>query len=102
MEPTVPQVALADDGLPSAESFRRSDNLRLSRKGLVKIADAEDELNLTKTGRGLGTPNYMAPEQFRDAKNADVRCDIYLQRTHNRENIARMTRRWWADFAQCA
>jgi serine/threonine protein kinase len=34
-------------------------------------------MNLTRTGRGLGTPNYMAPEQFRDAKNADVRCDIY-------------------------
>jgi serine/threonine protein kinase len=50
---------------------------KLTDLGLVKIADAEDELNLTKTGRGLGTPNYMAPEQFRDAKNADVRCDIY-------------------------
>lgn len=50
---------------------------KLTDLGLVKIGDAEDELNLTKTGRGLGTPNYMAPEQFRDAKNADVRCDIY-------------------------
>jgi serine/threonine protein kinase len=50
---------------------------KLTDLGLVKIADAEEELNLTKTGRGLGTPNYMAPEQFRDAKNADVRCDVY-------------------------
>src|SRR4051812_37022345 len=50
---------------------------KLTDLGLVKIADAEDEMNLTKTGRGLGTPNYMAPEQFRDAKNADVRCDVY-------------------------
>ena len=44
-------------------------------KGLVK--DIDNETNLTKTGRGLGTPNFMAPEQFRNAKNADVRCDIY-------------------------
>src|SRR4051812_17568255 len=50
---------------------------KLTDLGLVKIADEADELNLTRTGRGLGTPNYMAPEQFRDAKNADVRCDIY-------------------------
>lgn len=48
---------------------------KLTDLGLVK--DIEGELNLTKTGRGLGTPHFMAPEQFRNAKNADVRCDIY-------------------------
>ncbi len=48
---------------------------KLADLGLVKTADAD--LNLTKTGRGLGTPHFMAPEQFRDAKNADARCDIY-------------------------
>jgi hypothetical protein len=37
-------VALAPDGLPAAESFRRSDNFRLSRKELVKIADIGDDL----------------------------------------------------------
>src|SRR5262249_29482697 len=34
-------------------------------------------IELTRTGGGLGTPNYMAPEQFRNAKNASARCDIY-------------------------
>jgi serine/threonine protein kinase len=48
---------------------------RLTDLGLVKEIDAE--LNLTRTGRGLGTPHFMAPEQFRNAKNADIRCDIY-------------------------
>jgi len=32
---------------------------------------------LTKTGAGAGTPLYMAPEQARDAKHVDHRCDIY-------------------------
>jgi serine/threonine protein kinase len=48
---------------------------KLTDLGLVR--DLGDDFNLTKTGRGLGTPHFMAPEQFRDAKNADVRCDIY-------------------------
>ena len=42
--PTVPNVALAADGLPSAESFNRRDNLRLSRRELVKIAEISEEL----------------------------------------------------------
>src|SRR5947209_12345455 len=48
---------------------------KLADLGLVKETDAD--LNLTRTGRGLGTPHFMAPEQFRDAKNADPRCDVY-------------------------
>lgn len=48
---------------------------KLTDLGLVK--DIEGEMNLTRTGRGLGTPHYMAPEQFRNAKSADVRCDVY-------------------------
>ena len=42
--PTVPKVALASDGLPSAESFRRTDNVRLSRKELLKIAGIDEDL----------------------------------------------------------
>jgi serine/threonine protein kinase len=48
---------------------------KLTDLGLAKELDAAAEL--TRTGTGLGTPNFMAPEQFRDAKNADVRCDLY-------------------------
>jgi serine/threonine protein kinase len=48
---------------------------KLADLGLVKEVDAD--LNLTKTGRGLGTPHFMAPEQFRSAKDADIRCDVY-------------------------
>ena len=61
----------------------KPDNILLTHDGVAKLTDmglvkdVEGELNLTKTGRGLGTPHFMAPEQFRNAKNADVRCDIY-------------------------
>lgn len=42
--PTVPKVSLAADGLPSPESFRRRDQVRLSRRELVKIAEISEEL----------------------------------------------------------
>jgi eukaryotic-like serine/threonine-protein kinase len=61
----------------------KPDNILVTSEGVAKLADLglvkemETDLNLTKTGRGLGTPHFMAPEQFRNAKNADARCDIY-------------------------
>jgi serine/threonine protein kinase len=33
--------------------------------------------NLTSTGDQLGTPLYCAPEQTRDARQADIRSDLY-------------------------
>jgi serine/threonine protein kinase len=61
----------------------KPDNILLTAEGVAKLADLglvkelDADLNLTRTGRGLGTPHFMAPEQFRNAKNADARCDLY-------------------------
>jgi DNA-binding transcriptional MerR regulator len=61
--PTVPTVTLASDGLPSAESFRRRDHVRLSRKELLKIAEISEDLLVQLEQFGLitartGTGHY--------------------------------------------
>lgn len=58
-------------------------NVLLTRKGRAKLADlglskqVDDTMNLTMDGTGLGTPEYIAPEQFTGAKDVDRRCDVY-------------------------
>lgn len=61
----------------------KPDNILLTSKGIVKVADfglakaMDEDVSMTQSGTGLGTPLYMAPEQARSAKTVDQRSDIY-------------------------
>ena len=64
-------------------------NLMLAREGnkpIVKVLDfglakvtseGQGDSGLTGEGQMLGTPDYIAPEQIRDAQSADIRADVY-------------------------
>ncbi len=53
------------------------DFVKLLDFGISKMHAEGDVKGLTQTGMGLGTPAYMAPEQFFDARNVDGRADVY-------------------------
>src|SRR5262249_7255985 len=60
----------------------KPDNVLVSANGIAKLTDfglGKDDTgpSLTVTATVLGTPHFMAPEQFDDAKSADKRCDVY-------------------------
>jgi serine/threonine protein kinase len=59
---------------------------RLGERAVIKILDfglaklrsePGGDGTLTQAGQLLGTPDYIAPEQIRDARRADIRADIY-------------------------
>lgn len=64
--PTVPKVALAEDGLPAADSFATRSDLRLSRRELLKVAGIDEDLlrELETYGlvRGSRTGHFDADE----------------------------------------
>jgi len=61
----------------------KPDNVMITSKGVVKVADLglakalDEDMHLTQSGMGAGTPYYMSPEQAANAKHVDCRTDIY-------------------------
>ncbi len=83
------QAALGLSCIHSLQLIHRDikpSNLLLAREGIVKIADLglarflDQDIplsELTPHNQILGTADFMAPEQARNARSADVRSDIY-------------------------
>jgi DNA-binding transcriptional MerR regulator len=86
--PTVPKVALASDGLPSPESFGRRDNVRLSRKELIKIAEVSEDLLDQLEQYGLIVPRAGTGHYDTDAlviaKSARELADFGFEPRHLR------------------
>jgi serine/threonine protein kinase len=66
---------------PSNLMLSRSGNraaIKVLDFGLAKVKSEGDvDGGLTHEGQMLGSPEYVAPEQTIDARNADIRADIY-------------------------
>ncbi|MFM8478688.1 MAG: serine/threonine-protein kinase [Planctomycetaceae bacterium] len=82
------QITLALNHIAAAGIVHRDikpSNIMVTESGRVKVVDlglarreSEDSIGeITAAGTTLGTFDYIAPEQARDPRSADVRSDIY-------------------------
>jgi DNA-binding transcriptional MerR regulator len=86
--PTVPKVRLAEDGLPSAESFLRQSDVRLSRRELMKIAEIDANLLEQLEAYGLVRPipgtAHFDPDALIVAQSARELADFGFEPRHLR------------------
>ena len=68
--------------------------------GLAKLLSDDPAAQNTRSGLTMGTPQYMAPEQFRDAKTVDRRADLFSLGCILYELVAGFPPFEWSDFIQ--
>ncbi len=62
---------------PSNILIDKQGNAKLADLGLARQQGEGADTQLTATGAVMGTIDYMAPEQVLDARQADIRSDLY-------------------------
>jgi len=65
------------DVKPSNVMVDDAGNVKLLDLGLARIQTGDGNEEFTATGQAMGTADYVAPEQINDARNVDVRTDLY-------------------------
>ena len=85
----IPLLRQACKGLEEAQRLSvihrdiKPDNLMLTDRGVLKIADfgiakpIHEDFNMTMTSELIGTPLYMSPEQCQGKADLDFRSDMY-------------------------
>lgn len=62
---------------PSNLLLAKNGQIKILDLGLALIGDGTPHEAITSTGQVLGTPDYMAPEQWEDTHATDLRTDLY-------------------------
>lgn len=62
---------------PSNLMISKDGEVKLADMGLARSVDETLDTSITRAGTTVGTVDYMAPEQARDSKAADIRSDLY-------------------------